>query len=89
MCGRGVLSTITCDLDHREEEIYQAQTVWRCTTTSSNCSVLCKTDVVEYLLKMGDDTPKLDSQGRTPHFWAETGDFADVGSYSSRRGVKR
>jgi ankyrin repeat protein len=37
-----------------------------------------KMDVVEYLLKMGADSLKLDSKGRTPRYWAEKEGFADV-----------
>ena len=37
-----------------------------------------KMSVVEYLLKMGADSLKLDSKGRTPRFWAEKEGFADV-----------
>ena len=37
-----------------------------------------KKDVVEYLLKMGADSLKLDSKGRTPRYWAEKEGFTDV-----------
>ncbi|RMZ72652.1 Ankyrin repeat [Pyrenophora seminiperda CCB06] len=37
-----------------------------------------KKDIVEYLLKMGADSLKLDSKGRTPRYWAEKKGFTDV-----------
>lgn len=37
-----------------------------------------KKDIVEYLLKMGADSLKLDSKGRTPRYWAEKDGFTDV-----------
>ncbi|KAH6643691.1 ankyrin repeat-containing domain protein [Boeremia exigua] len=37
-----------------------------------------KKDVVEYLLKMGADSLKLDSKGLTPRYWAEKKGFTDV-----------
>ncbi|KAF2017075.1 ankyrin, partial [Aaosphaeria arxii CBS 175.79] len=37
-----------------------------------------KVEVVRYLLKVGADPLKLDSRGRTPHFWAEKNGHAEV-----------
>lgn len=34
--------------------------------------------IVEYLLKMGADSLKLDSKKRTPRYWAEKKDFVEV-----------
>ncbi|KAF2083965.1 ankyrin, partial [Saccharata proteae CBS 121410] len=37
-----------------------------------------KKDVVEYLLKMGANSQKLDSKGQKPRYWAEENGFMDV-----------
>lgn len=37
-----------------------------------------KMDIVKYLLKMGSNSLKLDTQGKTPRFWAEKNNHTEV-----------
>jgi len=39
-----------------------------------------KTDIVKYLLEQGADPLKLESKKKTPRFWAESKNYAEVAS---------
>lgn len=62
----------------KEPKTYIERKPFSLRTPLHRAAEFSKKDVVEYLLKMGADSLKLDSKGRTPRYWAEKEGFTDV-----------
>lgn len=64
----------------KEPKVYWEREPFGLETPLHRTAEFEKADVVKYLLKHGADSLKLDSKRKTPHFWAESKNYAEVAS---------